>query len=254
MNNAQVRYEFMKYYVEKEYSGYGCRADDFLSNENKVVLADDADEDFYGMMRFKNAVLVKAKKEIFGWSKRFVSQHVGFRCFDFQQAAALCQELLKHGYSMQGGQGLLPDMARKRRASPGTGFAMRVFQPSETMQIYNYIDKDEWHMTRPSEETALTIVAFDGDSIVGLCDADSDTDTLWSIGVETLPKYRNNGIAMALTAEMTNILLGKGVIPFATGAWSNNASRTTLFKCGYYPAWSAMGSCDSEWALDMLNL
>jgi GNAT superfamily N-acetyltransferase len=253
MNNAQVRYEFMKYYIEKEYSGYGCHAGDFLFNENKVVLAGDADEDFYGMMCFKNAVLVKAKKEIFAWSKRFVSQHVGFRCFDFQQVAALCQELLRHGYSMQGGQGLLPDMTRKRRPVPETGFATRIFQPSETMQIYNHLDKDGWHMCRPSQATALTIAAFDGDSIVGMSSAGSWTPLLWPLDVEVLPTYRNHGIAAALTIEMTNILLDKGVIPFATGAWSNNASRTTLYKCGYYPAWSAMGSCDSAWALNMLH-
>ncbi|MCL2299566.1 MAG: GNAT family N-acetyltransferase [Firmicutes bacterium] len=243
----------MKYYVAKEYAGYGCHADDFLSNDNKVVLANESDEDFYGMMCFKNAVLVKAKKEVFEWSKRFVSQHVGFRCFDFQQVAALYQELLRHGYSMQGGQGLLPDMTQGRRVAPETGFHMRVFQPGETMQIYNHLDKDDWHMTHPSDETALTIAAFEGDRIVGLCDADSDTDTLWSVGVEVLPAYRCNGIAAALTAEMTNLLLGRRVIPFATGAWSNNASRTTLYKCGYYPAWSGLGSCDSEWALNMLN-
>lgn len=252
MTNVQARYAFMQYYVEKEYSGYGCHADDFLSNVNKAVLADDADEDFYGMMCFKNAVLVKAKKEIFQWSKRFVSQHVGFRCFDFQQAAALCQELLKHSYSMQGCQGLLPDMTWQRRSVPDTGFTMRVFQPNETMQIYNYLDKDEWHMCHPSGNTALTIAAFDGDRIVGMSSAGKWTEILWPLDAEVLPAYRNNGIAAALTTEITNMLLDKGVIPFATGAWSNNASRTTLFKCGYYPAWSAMGSCDSEWALRML--
>jgi len=253
MNNAQVRYEFMKYYVAKEYAGYGCHADDFLSNDNKVVLANESDEDFYGMMCFKNAVLVKAKKEIFEWSKRFVSQHVGFRCFDFQQVAALCQELLRHGYSMQGMQGLLPDLTRKRRDAPETDFVMRVFQPSETMQIYHYIDKNEWHMCHPSERTGLTIAAFEKDRIIGLASAGSVTETLWSMDAEVLSEYRCNAIAAALTAELTNILLDKGVIPFATGAWSNNASRTTLYKCGYYPAWSGLGSCGDKWAVNMLN-
>ena len=253
MTNSEVRYKFMKYFIEKEYPNYDCQADDFLSDKNKVVLADESDEDFYGMICFKNAVLVKAKKEIYEWSIRFASKHIGFRCFDYIQLAALCQELLKHGYTMQGGQGCLPDMSQKQRVPPEIGFTIRVFNQNETMDIYNYIDKTEWHMCRPNENTSLTIAAFDKNQIIGLSSAGRETDQLWPIDIEVLPEYRNKGIAVALTAEITNILLNRGIIPYATGAYSNNASRITLFKCGYYPAWIGAGSCHDEWALQMLK-
>lgn len=252
MTNSEVRYEFMKYFIETEYSGYDCYADDFLSDENKVVLADESDDDFYSMMCFKNAVIVKAKKDIYEWSKRFISKHVGFRCFDLMQTTVLSRELLKHNFLLHGGQGLLPDMTVKRSA-PETSFSIKIFNPNETMKIYDYIDRNEWHMCKPSEDTALTVAAFDKDKIIGLSSADSDTDILWSIDVEVLPQYRSKGIAVSLTTEVTNILLDKGVIPFATGAWSNNASKTTLYKCGYYPAWSSMGSCNSERAMKILS-
>jgi len=252
MKNAEVRYEFMKYFIEKEYSGYNCKANDFLLNDNKVVLADESDEDFYGMMCFQNAVVVKAKKDIYEWSKKFVSRHIGFRCFDFPQIAALCKELLKFNFSMQGGQGFLPDMKIKR-ITPETGFTLKIFNKSNVLNILNYIEKAEWHMCHPSEKSALVVAAFDKNKIVGLSSADKDTDLLYSIDVEVLPKYQQKGVAIALTTEITNSLLKQNIIPFATGAWSNNASRATLCRCGYYPAWSGAGSCNDNWVLKILN-
>jgi hypothetical protein len=253
MTNTEVRYEFMKYFIEKEYSSYGCHADDFLSDKNKVVLADDSDEDFYSMKCFTNAAVVKAKKDIYEWSKRFVSKHIGFRCFDFTQATALCRELLKYNMALSGGQGFLPDMTIKRVA-PEIDFSVKIFNQDEKVKLNNYIDKNEWHMDDPIEEDSVLIVAaFDKDKIVGWSYAENDTDILYSIGVEVLPQYRNKGIAISLTVEITNILLSKGIIPFATGAWSNNASRSTLCKCGYYTAWSSLESCNGEWAMKILN-
>ena len=101
-------------------------------------------------------------------------------------------------------------------------------------------------MSRPSEDTTFALAAFDNGKVVGLSTSDGDTDKLWSIDVEVLPSYRKKGIAVALTTEMTNILLSQSKIPFATGAWSNTASKTVLYRCGYYPVWSEIKSCEIE--------
>ena len=235
----------MKYFVKKNFSGYDCHADDFLSDANKVVLANDSDEDFYRMICFQNAVLVKAKREIYDWSKDFASKYIGFRCIDVYQSAILHGELLKYGYTMSGGQGLLPDITVKRR-KPEIDFRMQIFEQNEMANLCGQINPSEWHMCRPSEKTALAVAAYDKDRIIGLSSADSDTDKLWSIDAETLPEYRKKGVAVALTTQITNILLSRGIIPFATGAWSNVAAKTTLYQCGYYPAWSEIASCNIE--------
>jgi GNAT superfamily N-acetyltransferase len=228
----------MKYFVHKELSAYGCRADDFLSDENKVVLADESD-DFLWMLCFGNAVITKANKQIYDWCKSFVSKHEGFRCFDGTQMAEISRELIKYNYLISSGQGALPDMTIKR-AAPITDFNIQIFRENEIENVFNSIDQSEWGMFEPSEAPSLAVAALDKDKIVGVSYADGETDKLWSIGIEVLPEYRQKGLAVALTMEMTNHLLNRNIIPFATGAWSNTGARTALFKCGYYPAWSQM--------------
>ena len=144
---------------------------------------------------------------------------------------------------MSGGQGLLPDINAKR-TMPVIDYPIRSFNQSEMKSLCDLINSAEWHMSRPSEDTTFALAAFDSGNVVGMSTSDGDTDKLWSIDVEVLPSYRKKGIAVALTIEMTNTLLSQGKIPFATGAWSNVASMTVLYRCGYYPAWSEIKSCE----------
>ena len=241
--NPEVRYMFMEYFIETEYSGYGCHAHDFLSDTNKVVLADEADKDFFRMTCFQNAALVKAKKEIYEWSRDFVSRFIGFRCIDVYQSAILHRELLKHNWTMSGGEGFLPDMDIRRKPIK-IGYPIRPYDQNDMKILCEQVVDTEWHMSRPSEDTSLAFAAFDNGRVIGLSTADGDTDKLWSIDAEVLPGYRKKGIAVALTTEMTNALLRQGRIPFATAAWSNVASKTVLFRCGYYSAWSGIESCE----------
>lgn len=252
MTNLEARYKIMQYFIEKEYSAYDWNADDFLCDKNKVVLADESDEYFYSMKCFNNAVIVKAKKGVFDWSKRFISNHIGFRCFDFEQTAALCRELLKFDYSICGGQGSLPDVTVKRDM-PEISYKIQIFNQNEIMNLNNYTEISKWYMGKPSEDTIMAVAAFENDKIIGISIADYETDYLCSLGVEISPEYQRKGIAVALTIKITNALLNQGIIPFATSAWSHNASRTTLYKCSYYPTWAYLESSNCERAIKILK-
>lgn len=73
-----------------------------------------------------------------------------------------------------------------------------------------------------------------------------DTDLLYQIGIDVLPQYRNNGIAVTLTSILTEEILKMGKIPYYGTCWANIASRKVARKCGYFPAWVEMNAISLE--------
>lgn len=136
-----------------------------------------------------------------------------------------------------------------KRKVPEKSFSLRVFERNELNSLFtNELDINDWHMVWQAEETEFVVAGYDKDRIVGLAAADRHTDTIYDIGYEVLPEYRNKGIATMAALELTNLLLGRNIIPFATFAWSNIASKKVLYNCGYYTSWSNMESTDMKWA------
>ena len=248
MNNAQLRYEFMQHFAKK----YACHADDFLAERNKVVLAEESDA-LLAMMCFGHAAVAKARAPMHDWCVDFTAKHpIGFRLFDGLQLGEVAKELAKHDHYISSGQGALPDLSVKRTV-PDTGFHTRVFEHSEMPGLCGQIDPAEWPMIEPSEEIALAVAAFDGDKVIAMASADNDTDRLYSVGIETQPAYRQKGLGAALLVELTNLLLSRDVIPFATFSWANIASKTAAFQCEYYTAWTSMESTNADWAIKIIN-
>jgi len=239
----------MQYFAKK----YACQADDFLAENNKVILAQEPADPLVSMMCFGHGAVTKAQPLMHDWCVDFAAKHpTGFRWFDGLPLGEAAKELAKHGHYISGGQGALPDMSVKRTA-PGTGFRTRVFAHGEMAGLCGQIDPAQWPMCEPSEKNALAVAAYDGDTVIAMAVADDDTDRLYSIGIEVQPAYRGKGLAVALTDELTNLLLRRGILPFAIFSWANIASKTTLYKCGYYPAWNYCESTNGAWAVRIIN-
>lgn len=85
---------------------------------------------------------------------------------------------------------------------------------------------------------ALAAVAYDEDKIVGIGCASADSKTMWQIGVDVLPEYRGNGIAVKLVNMLTIETLDRGIVPYYTTDCANINSQKVAIKSGYSPAWS----------------
>jgi len=126
---------------------------------------------------------------------------------------------------------------------------------SDTNKVYSndvygsfYPDDKEWQMMNYEDATEYIVANYDNGKVTGFAAADKCTDKLYEIGYETLPEYRQKGIATAVAVELTNLLLNMDSIPYMGFAWSNIASKNVAIKSGYIMAWSNMGSCGKEWA------
>lgn len=84
----------------------------------------------------------------------------------------------------------------------------------------------------------LAAVAYDEDKLVGIACASADSKTMWQIGVDVLPEYRGNGIAVKLVNMLTIETLNRGIVPYYTTDCANINSQKVAIKSGYSPAWS----------------
>ncbi|UCD21817.1 MAG: GNAT family N-acetyltransferase [Chloroflexota bacterium] len=72
---------------------------------------------------------------------------------------------------------------------------------------------------------------------VGLAAASADSDSMWQVGIDILPGYRDRGIGKALVSQLTEALFKMEKLPYYSTGISNVASRRTAIAVGYRPAW-----------------
>ena len=119
------------------------------------------------------------------------------------------------------------------------GYELRVLRQEDFSTLY----KKEWSNALCEKRKHLDILcvgAFDGQKLVGLAGCSADCDSMWQIGIDVLPKYRQKGIASALTSRLAIETLERGKVPFYCCAWSNIKSARNAIKSGFRPAWVEM--------------
>lgn len=89
----------------------------------------------------------------------------------------------------------------------------------------------------PQRPRMVAVVASYRGETAGVAAAAADCDVMWQIGVDTLPEYRNRGIAKTMVSTLTENLFEKGVLPYYSTRAVNIASQRTALSLGYRPAW-----------------
>jgi len=72
---------------------------------------------------------------------------------------------------------------------------------------------------------------------VGLATASADSDSMWQVGIDILPDYRNRGIGRALVSRLTQAVFKVEKLPYYCTGISNITSRRLAISIGYRPAW-----------------
>lgn len=84
----------------------------------------------------------------------------------------------------------------------------------------------------------LAAISYAENKLVGIACASADSKTMWQIGVDVLPEYRGNGIAVKLVNMLTIETLNRGIVTYYTTDCANINSQKVAIKSGYIPAWS----------------
>ena len=221
----------------------GCRAEDFLTHENQVVISRPHPQArrylelpfFCDLTSYGHNVVASVSGEIAEAVRRYIAGCSAERCFETPRLHLLMEELKAFDTNICFmAEYFLPDVDQLRIR--GCGYETRLLLPSDFTDCY----VPEWGNAlceKRRELDRLAMGAFDGGKLVGLAGCSADCDTMWQIGIDVLPAYRGRGIAAALTSQLAAAVLERGIVPFYCCAWSNIGSARNAIKSGFRPAW-----------------
>ena len=137
------------------------------------------------------------------------------------------------------GHYFLPDLERIAPLPAPAEFSYELIEREDIPALYhlqgfeNSIGNGSGH-PRPD---ALAVIAKAGDAIIGMAGASEDCATMWQVGMDVLPGYRNRGLAAYLVNRLTLEILHRDRVPYYGTSSANIASQRTAHRAGYYPTW-----------------
>ncbi len=236
----------------------GCEPQDFLREENVVVLSRPHPQArkylslplYCDLVSYGSNIVASVSPEAKDAVSRYINRFSTAHCFETPNLHVLEEALLPLGQRICFmAEYFLPDA--NELPSLECGFATAVLHKEDFSGLYTGEWSNALSPSRP-ELDVLGVGAYDGDRLVGLAACSADCDTMWQIGVDVLPEYRRRGIASAVTARLAREILLLGKVPFYCAAWSNIPSVRNAIRSGFRPAWVELTAKSAEF-VDRMN-
>jgi RimJ/RimL family protein N-acetyltransferase len=249
VNNKDIK----RIAMEQSAIDLNCKIEDLFQQKNTVVISQVnagckryfKQPHFCQFACYGNALVASVDKKLEVFMNSFVSKHLGFRCFDMPQLNILNNEFNK--YNKRVGiiaEYYLPDITKGREVNPD--FDIKILIDDEVTSLY---DDDRFHMalgynSESERRDVIAVVGYKNGEIIGVAGASNDSDTMWQVGIDVVPDFRERGVAAVLTKIITNEILKLGIVPFYGTAWSNIASKNTAISSGYKSTWVELAATD----------
>lgn len=220
-----------------------CRPEDFLRQENVVVLSQkDPKARKYlelplpcNLISYGNNIVASVQEAYREIAADYINRFPAYRCFETPQIHVLDDALRERGLRLCFmAEYFLPDLAHVNAGS--CPYETRLLRQPDFAPLY----MDQWSNAlceKRKELDVLGVGAYDSGRLVGLAACSADCGDMWQIGVDVLPAYRRQGIASALTGRLALEILERGKVPFYCAAWSNIRSVRNAIRSGFRPAW-----------------
>lgn len=234
--------------MEQSAEDIGCKADDFLKNENITVpfrLGKNARKYYKepitcNLVSYGNNIVAASSEEVVETVSEYIDRYDFYHCFETPNMHWLNERLLQKGHKICFmAEYYLPDINRIPEIEPR--YVLRVLGQNDFSELY----LPEWSNALCADRKSLDVLgvgAYDGDTLIGLAGCSADCEDMWQIGVDVLPDYRRQGIASCLTSRLAKEILCRGKVPFYCSAWSNIRSVRNAIKSGFIPAWVEMSA------------
>ena len=237
-----------------------CKREDFLSNENKIVLsAKNEKSRVYlplpfecDMVSYGTNIVAQVSPRMKDTVQWYIDKYPVEHCFETPNIIALNEKLAKFGYKVCFmAEYFLPDVNILKELP--CEYELKVLQPEDFRQYYT----DQWSNALAKHRKHLDMLAvgaFDRDKLVGLAGCSADCETMYQIGVDVLPEYRRKGIASAITSKLAIETFKLGKVPFYCAAWCNIKSVRNAIRSGFRPAWVELTARDEKFVNQMNGL
>lgn len=251
--------ELLRIAMEQSAEDIGCRAEDFLSNENVTVpfhLGVNARKYYKepitcNLVSYGNNIVAAASDEVSDLVSEYIGRYEFYHCFETPNMHWLNERMMEKGHKICFmAEYYLPDVNRMPDLS--CTYKMRIIEQRDFAELY----LPEWSNALCEDRKSLDVLgvgAYDGETLVGLAGCSADCEDMWQIGVDVLPNYRRRGIASALTGRLAKEIMNHGKVPFYCSAWANIRSVRNAIKSGFLPAWVEMTAKPIKVVDDLLS-
>ena len=217
-----------------------CSADDFKKSENKIVFSQKNPRArrylelplACNLISYGNNIVASIDRKYESIVRDYIEKYPVEHCFETPNMHVLNEAFEPYGMKVCFmAEYFLPDVrALTKNACP---YPVQM-QEKEALEMF---DAKQWPNALNGSRDVLGFAAYKNQQMIGMAACSQDCGSMWQIGVDVLPKFRQQGIASALTAALAWEILDRGKVPFYCCAWSNIKSARNAIKSGFRPAW-----------------
>lgn len=243
-----VEIRFKEYYeklLEQLSIDYNCTPADLQANENIITISAlnerrrsySPGKPLLQMVTLGMNTVIMADECLHDFLQDFTQTVDGHHLFEFDNLTKLNRELKKYGYQMNPTHHMfLPccNIDVEERCH------VKWLYDSEISPFYgdprfpNAIAFPTPCTVRPDR---IVVVAYDGDTIMGMAGCSEDAPHWQQVGIDILPEYRSRGIGSYLVTLLKNKIIDMGDVPFYGTATANIQSQNIAINSGFKASW-----------------
>lgn len=227
---------------------YNCSISDLEKEGNTVtknMLLEgrriyESDGCFLKILCLKGRAVISASPEIIPWCSEKLLKMDGAWFFEYPKLRFIDKKLNEFGHEIADiHEYFLPD-PKVTVSKPD--FKVKWYEKNEILKFKGDDRFDEAFAFDENHPDMLSVAAFDGDRIMGMAGASSDSSKMWQIGINVLPEYEGRKVGTGLVSLLKDEVLRRGKVPFYGTAQSHLNSKNVAYNAGFFPAWVEMHS------------
>ena len=198
----------------------------------------ESKDTFFEIITFGTNAVIRADESIIDWCSEKFKSVLACDIMDGDNLYELDTKLRSFGKKLGGEHvGYLHTFPEKTVKKP-EGFIFRLYIRDEIKELYEKNHENFDNAFSPDRERdVLAIAAYDGEAIAAIAGSDDYLGSLWQIGIDTSPLYRNRGLGVYLVKEITYEIEKHQKVAYYN-TWSPNiASTKVALSAGFYPTW-----------------
>ena len=257
-NTMLTNNEIWKIALQQSAYDMGCAPEDFLSEENVVVISGkhplarkylplplSCDLVSYG-----SNIVAQTSDAIALVVRQYIDRYPVEHCFETPNLHVLDELLQPFGQKICFmAEYFLPDVDAMKELP--CDYELRVLHQQDFADLY----LPQWSNALCEKRKHLDVLgvgAYDNGELIGLAGCSADCEMMYQIGVDVLPEYRLKGVASAVTSRLTLEILALDKVPCYCAAWCNIKSVRNAIRSGFRPAWVEITAKDAAF-VDQMN-
>jgi GNAT superfamily N-acetyltransferase len=210
---------------------WNCDCEVFKQDNNVFLQSADS---FFEIVTFGKNAVIRADSLIYKWCVEHFAEVAAQDIMDGENLYAIETKLREFGRKLVGEHVRYLYLANNRNIHKPCNYEYKLFDKSNINALYV---NDVYENALNYYNDVIALGAFEENKLVALAGADDGMSNLWQIGIDTLPKYQNKGLATYLVKTLADEIEKRGALPYYT-TWSPNiASTTVAINAGFFPIW-----------------